>query len=332
MEKIPFHIDLFILFIFLTFRRNRKMNKRERTSDTEEEKEISSPNAKTPRLTYSTPTIHPDSQTQDWYAVLGVSSGCNQSDIKKAYRSLCRLYHPDKNYGANNQELEEATARLVDVQTAYKILGSIETRQRYSIMVQQEQDMRHLLEDPEGEETGRWNLDERVEGEPDMCVVHFVAQDKTPMMRYNVTREQVRSGYVKDTISVRYKRICKLCDGVGCDKSKGMKTKLCEECEGTGKINKTYYGIGKDVEDRVLVFRCMACMSIGRVRDVEPCECCNGTRFEPVKERPVKLNANIRGWPMVAKVIPSNCKCSPVYVKFIYPYQRKDKINTKDQA
>jgi molecular chaperone DnaJ len=54
----------------------------------------------------------------DPYAVLGVSRDASEEEIKKAYRSLSRKYHPDSNVGNPNQE--QAEEKFKEIQAAYK--------------------------------------------------------------------------------------------------------------------------------------------------------------------------------------------------------------------
>ena len=53
----------------------------------------------------------------DPYQVLGVSRGASDEEIKKAYRSLSRKYHPDAN--VNNPHKEQAEEQFKLVQQAY---------------------------------------------------------------------------------------------------------------------------------------------------------------------------------------------------------------------
>lgn len=51
------------------------------------------------------------------YQVLGVSPSASDEEIKKAYRSLSRKYHPDAN--VNNPNREQAEEKFKEVQQAY---------------------------------------------------------------------------------------------------------------------------------------------------------------------------------------------------------------------
>ena len=54
---------------------------------------------------------------RDPYQVLGVTQGASDDEIKKAYRTLSRKYHPDANINNPNKELAEE--KFKEVQQAY---------------------------------------------------------------------------------------------------------------------------------------------------------------------------------------------------------------------
>ena len=58
--------------------------------------------------------------SSDPYSVLGVPRTASDEEIKKAYRSLSRKYHPDANI--NNPDKEAAEAKFKDVQQAYQTI------------------------------------------------------------------------------------------------------------------------------------------------------------------------------------------------------------------
>ena len=58
--------------------------------------------------------------TNDPYAVLGVSKGASQEEIKAAYRELVKKYHPDKYVG--NPLADLAEEKLQEINEAYDLL------------------------------------------------------------------------------------------------------------------------------------------------------------------------------------------------------------------
>lgn len=56
----------------------------------------------------------------DPYQVLGISSSASDDEVKKAYRTLSKKYHPDANI--NNVHQAEYTEKFKEVQNAYKTI------------------------------------------------------------------------------------------------------------------------------------------------------------------------------------------------------------------
>ncbi len=63
---------------------------------------------------------------KDYYQVLGVDRNATDAEIKKAYRRLAHLYHPDKHKG--DREAEE---RFKEINEAYEVLKDPEKRAGY---------------------------------------------------------------------------------------------------------------------------------------------------------------------------------------------------------
>jgi DnaJ-class molecular chaperone len=64
-----------------------------------------------------------------FYSVLEVSETASQDDIKKSYRRLSMLHHPDKN--GNSQESKE---KIQKINEAYEVLGDAEKKKEYDMM------------------------------------------------------------------------------------------------------------------------------------------------------------------------------------------------------
>ena len=63
---------------------------------------------------------------RDYYEVLGIPKDSSESEIKKAFRSLARKFHPDK-----NPDDPSAENKFKEIQEAYAILSNSEERRKY---------------------------------------------------------------------------------------------------------------------------------------------------------------------------------------------------------
>src|SRR3954452_16468385 len=63
---------------------------------------------------------------RDYYEILGVARDATPEQVKKAYRTLARKYHPDVNPGD-----KKAEANFKEAQSAYDILSDAEKRAVY---------------------------------------------------------------------------------------------------------------------------------------------------------------------------------------------------------
>jgi molecular chaperone DnaJ len=62
---------------------------------------------------------------RDYYDILGIKKGATDDEIKKAYRTLAKKYHPDVS------SEKDAEAKFKEVQEAYDTLSDAEKRQNY---------------------------------------------------------------------------------------------------------------------------------------------------------------------------------------------------------
>ncbi len=63
---------------------------------------------------------------KNYYSVLGVSRQADDAELKKAYRKLARMYHPDKNPGDKASE-----ERFKEINEAYAVLSDPDKRAQY---------------------------------------------------------------------------------------------------------------------------------------------------------------------------------------------------------
>ncbi len=57
-----------------------------------------------------------------YYNTLNLKSGCSEEEIKKAYKKLAIMYHPDKQRNASDEEKANAESKFKEIAEAYDIL------------------------------------------------------------------------------------------------------------------------------------------------------------------------------------------------------------------
>ncbi len=83
---------------------------------------------------------------KDYYKMLGVSRDTGQDDIKKSFRRLALLYHPDR----NPQNQKQAEEKFKEINEAYQVLGDAAKRQQYDYVTAMSQYMQGSVISEEG--------------------------------------------------------------------------------------------------------------------------------------------------------------------------------------
>ena len=226
---------------------------------------------------------------RDYYEVLGLNKTAGEAEIKKAYRTLAKKYHPDMNPGD-----KDAEAKFKEVNEAYAVLSDADKKAKYD-------QFGHAAFDPTagggdggfggfggfgdfsdlgdifgsffgggfGGSTGqRRNAPQRGE---DIGV------------RVTVTFEEAAFGVKKD---VTFNRIQKCDDCGGSGAQKGTKAETCSVCGGSGQRRVTQRIGGMAFQSTT---SCDACRGTGKIIKT-PCTNCKGTGYVKVSK---KLSVNI---------------------------------------
>ena len=213
----------------------------------------------------------------DYYEVLGLQKNASKDQIKQAYKTLAKKYHPDiskeKNAEEKFKELSEAYAVLSDDQkrAAYDQFGHDAFDQRYS----REDIFRDFDFDifrdifSNSNHSGFESIFETFFGRGQRQ-----ERDGGDHLRYDIaiTLEEAHHG-VEKTISIQRNEACQTCEGHG---SKDGKQTTCQSCEGTGQMRRTsrsVFGIFQQITT------CRDCSGEGVVIK-NPCRDCMGSGVE----------------------------------------------------
>ncbi len=209
---------------------------------------------------------------RDYYEVLGVSKTATEDEIKKAYRSLAKKYHPDVNPGD-----KDAEAKFKEASEAYSILSDSEKRAQYDRFG-------HAAFEQGGgggyDFTGDFSDIFDMFGFGDMFGGGRRSASRGNAPRngasiratIRITFEEAVFGCEKE-LELNYKDTCKTCGGTGA--KPGTSAETCGKCKGSGSIIFTQQTILGVIQNQKT---CPDCKGTGKViRD--KCKDCYGTGY-----------------------------------------------------
>ncbi|HLD87379.1 MAG TPA: molecular chaperone DnaJ [Candidatus Nanoarchaeia archaeon] len=213
---------------------------------------------------------------KDYYKTLGVPKGASTDEIKKAYKSLAKKYHPDINKDPS------ASDKFKEINEAAAVLGDEKKRGQYDLhgtadAQQQGQgfsgfDFSDFMNQSQG---FGFNFDEIFDtffGGAGFGRSRRRQQRQGYDLRYDIeiTLEEAALGISKE-ISIPRLEQCESCEGSGAATPSSIET--CPQCNGKGmtaQTQRTPFGIFQTQS------ACRKCAGEGRVI-TEECESCDGT-------------------------------------------------------
>lgn len=234
-------------------------------------------------------------EKRDYYEVLGVNKNATNDELKKAYRTLAKKYHPDV-----NPDNKEAEAKFKEAAEAYSVLSDQGKRQQYD-------QFGHAGVDGQGfGGPGGFDIDLS-----DILGSFFGGgfgfgggggggsrrngPKRGADLRYRMSLEftEAAFGTTRD-ISFNREDHCDHCHGSGAEP--GSKVETCPTCNGSGVVQQrqqTMFG------NMMTQSACRTCGGTGKKIDT-PCTVCRGSgRMNKSKKLQVKVPAGINNGEML---------------------------------
>jgi molecular chaperone DnaJ len=213
---------------------------------------------------------------RDYYELLGVPRGAEDSEIKRAFRRLARELHPDVSDAPDAQE------RFREVVEAYEVLSKPETRELYDRFG-------HAGLRSGGFEPGRFDFGNLTDlfsaffGDDLFGVGARPRRSRGADLAAEVEIElgEAASG-TKRQVPFQVAAACSTCGGNGAEP--GTAPSTCSECGGTGRLQRvSSTAFGQFVQAQP----CRRCAGTGRIVE-HPCHECRGAG-QVLKERRLEV-------------------------------------------
>ncbi len=217
---------------------------------------------------------------RDYYEVLGVSKNATEAEVKKAYRSLAKKYHPDINPGD-----KEAEAKFKEVNEAYEVISDADKRAKYD-------QFGHAAFDPAAGAGSGFGGFSGFGGDFDFGDIFSsffggggsrssrstVVDGDDVMTRITITFEEAVFGCKKEISFARIEE-CPECSATGA--AKGTKPETCQSCGGTGRVTvQQQTMLGYMQTQRA----CQNCRGTGKIVKT-PCKNCNGKGYIKINKK-----------------------------------------------
>lgn len=206
---------------------------------------------------------------RDYYEVLGVERTCTQVEIKSAFRTLARKYHPDVNKEPDAEE------RFKEINEAFMILSDDQKRSVYDRFGHE--GLRNAGGMPDWNTVDPFDIFEQFFG----GFGGFSSNQRRNSPRrgkdlyYSLTLDfqETASGVDKD-IDITRDEVCDRCNSSGAEP--GTSPETCTTCQGRGEIRQTRQTF---LGSMVQVATCPDCQGAGTII-THKCKQCSGRGYE----------------------------------------------------
>ena len=207
---------------------------------------------------------------RDYYEVLGLDRNATSDDIKTAFRSLARKFHPDK-----NPDDPDSESKFKEVQEAYAILSNPDEKSKYDRYGHNRPGGNPF--GPDGFQGVDINIEDLFGGGFESIFGSIFGSRRSRgtergsdlLYRHMISFEEAFSGLDAD-IDIEVMSVCESCDGSGALTPDDVD--VCATCEGHGRLRRMQR-VGPFTQQ--VVSDCPACSGKGRTI-MRSCTSCKG--------------------------------------------------------